>query len=1783
MTHKRRSRRQRRTQKGGAKKSVNPDICKGLPYLVNGFEYTTKTSEYVKGDYSQVDYKSFLDGTCKPIYVVSTTRISSYSLKGSFILMKNPEKLSLLVKKWIALLKPISASVIGSSVKDIALQRNVNPFKTYYDQLKLYNSILDNKSGILNMVTRDTELIYSDENILETFNGIRAQYNYYSDIPFNMKEFLGFEKIGGWMGTESGRIKTMKQIDEEVGKFSGNVVPNTNYKEDLKKNMEKELTIKTQASKALMILMTFVFCYLNYIPIPKGDLDMDTINRMTQTLNKLYEQINRFSSVKGTPEQMRTFLQTYVSDFNKNLKELKEVMSKKTAKPIVGGALSNVPNPVINSKQAEKLGPSPTSGIDKDEEEPFIEEFDDYRPIPQDVRNMEVKNVAEEQKEESQDKEAPQYVKKETKPSRRQAISAKISADQKVFNIVKDKIGIESATKEAIKTAEEAEKETEKAEKAEEEAGKRALYAEQQADLKKKTSFQLFKSKEQKEAEEGSKKAKENLKEAQKETLKSTLKSTSSKKAINTVKNVVLGQIREDAKETQELAKQYEPKFQTIPIERKSDDYKIAENELNKALTIYKQDKNNGYEDIVTSRYQTLLDIAKKEHLIANHENRKEKEKIKDTVQKDLEDWTNILGIKKALGTKNKLKLKPDQVDAEIIRLKISLKNTNDEIKGIGLDPSGNLTQAIKDEESAKEELEKAETEKSIANKNLEIKTGLNKDQIEKAEEAEEAKKIEKENLTKFHKDALEYYYERTQKNEEAKLAAEKATEARETVKQTSKKLEDASQKVKGMIPSDVKDKVKFEPLVDLLRKQNKLTRKIEKLNTSSDLQRGFLSDTLSYEKTIAYLYRPKDTNDPLKKFYEEIQKVVDFEIDKLYEFLKPSDLFDGNENVSDLDLKTFITRYADKSGKTIKELEAIAKKKEKDLEPEDIKILKNLRGLEKQNKIRARTHFFMKPLYFTVKKLQKAIQHKEEIKFGKNEHTFDSGTFKKDRLGGMKQYIKERARSETLFSMYPKTLKKDYKFVRLYNSEEYKQANAMLSLKEVPLENVFENTAYFKDRGFVFIKDPAKLRGMFVKYYYDEDDYVNGEQLLKPEFTKKEVVKGFLQFGQEKTETPPEPAYEELGKEKKSVFDALPGKNYGKTREVIKNTTELIKSAPKAASNAYEEGKTVNVEKEKKIIKRMSQLNQSHEIALRKEQINQITQKGGVIGIGSGLLTGAKTLAKGVVYGAIFIPFSIFHNVIGNAIDLTIFSAGQLKDLADDSSYLRLGMLATKKREECEKILEMLNINLYQVEDERINQLLLSVLYNIYNALDYIEKTEEKFRDRHGYTIDLFKPYIENLILKIKKNPFAFGESKLYASMNDAKKMLYFVYHILQQCKPKTLADVKKGIIEGIDNEENVLDKQIQNLKKELLTSAEDKKEELNKQIKELEDKKQIKEKTQELDDEIKQEDQTSAEILKKNEKPVKEILKKANKIVFDDKEMNEIFTTPKTYIVKRHSSDSKMQLVKRLDVMPEVSIIAPDHVPALASIFVYRTGVDPDQKEKNEEAAAKAVVSKAKADAKAAEKKIKDAASQEETKIKKGQNFELEKEKLKQKGQIDLSTLEGRTKLQLKEKEIEKEIKLIRERHKVQVESSEMKYRQEMSRFSAETAQANKLSKDESKKELARIAEDKKRSESQHKLEIDKFNAELAIALEKAKSGSKMSNMESEPVIKGYSTKNTTANRSNRNRTNTNTIKNVTMKIANKTGKTGKEQTVCINGKCYTVNIDGNGKKISINPMPQ
>ena len=198
--------------KGG--KPINPDKCKGLPYLVKGLEYDVKTEAYIKGE-AQTDYKAFFDGNCKPPYVVSTMHMS-HSLKGSYLLVKNPEPLGILIQKWIKLIEPLSKELFASSA--VGLRSNINPFKTYYDQLQLYNSLLVNKKGMLSkMVTSDSEAFFTEDNIRETLQGIKMKYDYFSGLPFDMKEFLGFEKIGsGWMSTEAGRKQKMLEIDEEV-------------------------------------------------------------------------------------------------------------------------------------------------------------------------------------------------------------------------------------------------------------------------------------------------------------------------------------------------------------------------------------------------------------------------------------------------------------------------------------------------------------------------------------------------------------------------------------------------------------------------------------------------------------------------------------------------------------------------------------------------------------------------------------------------------------------------------------------------------------------------------------------------------------------------------------------------------------------------------------------------------------------------------------------------------------------------------------------------------------------------------------------------------------------------------------------------------------------------------------------------------------------------------------------------------------------------------------------------------------------------------------------------------------------------------------------------------------------------------------------------------------------------------------------------------------------------------------------------------------------------------
>lgn len=332
MTRKRRVRRRRRTQKGKAKPKqkggksmqkggkplrINPPICKGLPSLVNGLEYgSIQTEKYVKNQ-TQTDYKAFFDGTCYPPYVVSTTHMSGYTLKGSFILMKKPEEVSMVLDKWMKWIQPISKEMFSSSL--VGIRSNINPFKSYYDQLQLYKTALENKKSMfVKAVTSDSEILVSEENIKSTLQMIKMKYDYYNDIPFNMKEFLGFEKMSGWFGTEAARIKGMQEMDAEVDKLKGDATPYDSAKvlADIKEENDK----KKAASKAILVLTTYVFCYLNRAT------NVGSLEQILGVLNKLYEQINSFSNKGGTPEDSMGLINTFVEKFPEHLKELKTSM-----------------------------------------------------------------------------------------------------------------------------------------------------------------------------------------------------------------------------------------------------------------------------------------------------------------------------------------------------------------------------------------------------------------------------------------------------------------------------------------------------------------------------------------------------------------------------------------------------------------------------------------------------------------------------------------------------------------------------------------------------------------------------------------------------------------------------------------------------------------------------------------------------------------------------------------------------------------------------------------------------------------------------------------------------------------------------------------------------------------------------------------------------------------------------------------------------------------------------------------------------------------------------------------------------------------------------------------------------------------------------------------------------------------------------------------------------------------------------------------------------------------
>lgn len=1767
------------SQRGGTAQKPVINLCTGLPHPVNGLEYTTKTEEIVKGQ-PNPDYKSYFDSNCKPLFYVSTNH-SSKSALAKFMILKNPQKVSIVVNKWITLLEPIKAQVIGSSKLEMVSRTNVNPFMDYYAQLQRYKSLFENKSMMstrsgTNLLkatmtaastlgkSMDTEALYSDETIMETFNGITQQYKYYSDMPFNMKEFLGFEGIGGWLGTEASRKKSMEAVDSEVTMLQNLTNPDPQKKEPTRRLMQIEKETKIKAAKTALVLSLYVFCYLNYMPIPKGKMDEDTINRMIQTLNKFYEQINTFSG-GGSPEGINVLLTAYVDGFVTNLKNLKTEMEKKRAKPIVGGArhvgiqLERLPSSDALKKpqlrvEASSTTDTPTkpklllnklspqqfnflkSGREPETEEeaavlarlnqktleeveaktgpeaatvvgseaktgPEARSFMSYlRPTPESAEAKEEKALKKALKEAANARKADTEADTEAGWRASQRVHDALNyvkvtnenVDKKAAEIAKNKRGIIAAT-------EEAEQQDNKAQKRKATSKTSATKMMKTAERKRSrdTGIDFLDPKER-----------TNARIALKKATRANYNAQLAEEAIGKVRGQVLKQINQDSEKTEQAAKDYKPVVPTISVEKKSGKYAIAEKALREAINLYNEDKNDIHEKIVTAQYKKLSEIVEEDIQTAEKQKvvfpEKYDEKVlqKNNLQKELEEWTDYRGEEKDPG-----KFNPDELDGKILTLKISIQENKKELEDIKkkIPNVFELDPLVEQEKNAYVIFEKAQSDKRSADKTLAVKSGLIKEaediraaekdyeELKNKPEPSDLEKRELADLKKTYEKQLTIYYSQVQNvspgNRDVEEALEKAKAAKtnldkeQAVKDTkTKEVDGKVSDLKKAYSDNTKDIDKYDKL---LRDNASKEREIKKFDASSKLQRDFLSETLSYEKTIAYLYRPKDTRDPLKEFYAAINiDKVTKTVDELYMLIvktvkdpagkdKTEDPLDGNENVSYDDLKTFI------------------------------------QSNEGENKMRARTHFFMKVVYGFAKDLHKMIKHTTMTGIGVNDHTIDNQKFSKNRLKEMKEYLKEMARGQTLFSFYPNsndpaatgappanpgdeptinpkdTLINDYKFVRLYNSTEYKQASLMFSLKEAKLEHVFENTAYFKDRGFVFIKDPAKYMGMFVKYYYDENDYLKGETLTKPTFEEKEETKEA------------DKAYEELGGETTmdKVGKTLKGMNYagtGTSGQIVSDffdtdkDTGVIKSTKTAKNAIYETTKSIEGVFSKNKEKAAQELEKKQENALRKQQIMNV-QTGGAVEEpkkftwtnrghqGVGVVTGL--IASGIALA--WLPTSIVLNIIINPVKIAFYPLGKALlvlfdqvNLLNSSSYKSLGTMAETKSAECKKVVKMLAMNCEQEKDQRANQLLLSILSNIYNAVDYIEKAEEKFRDRHEYQISEFKPYIEKLVSNIKKDPVKFGEQSLYKSMNEPKKMLYFVYAILQKCKPKTLADAKKGKIDDIDidkpsdlnkkeidelqakiNEINEQKKnqdaqitKINELKGEIKTFAdqdnkrrpleellaivsngtsvsvsvvplqfekdvasaiakadkkisenqkeiakiEGEKKSLDKQIKDLEAKgakmkakDDLKIESEDLDKDISEEEKTAAQTLKKNEKPIKELLKKNPPINFDMKEPLEMFKDPKTYLYTRYSGiTSGKEMSKTVTLMDGVDMLVPTHLPAAASVFVYKTG------QKDETQLAKEAEAKEAADKKAvlaqanAERKSKEAIAKTQAK---------------------------------------------------------------------------------------------------------------------------------------------------------------------------------------------------------
>ena len=787
-----------------------------------------------------------------------------------------------------------------------------------------------------------------------------------------------------------------------------------------------------------------------------------------------------------------------------------------------------------------------------------------------------------------------------------------------------------------------------------------------------------------------------------------------------------------------------------------------------------------------------------------------------------------------------------------------------------------------------------------------------------------------------------------------------------------------------------------------------------------------------------------------------------------------------------------------------------------------------------------------------------------------------------------------------------------------------------MFDLNKIALENKFVNTTYLNGHGFVFVEDPA----FFKAYYYDTEDYSNGTTFEKPDLETKPK---FSIFGESK-EPVAKPAYAIPGKEPtglattvvKGIAEAaskVPMGEYSTRllaagKQTVENTVYLGKEAGKGVgtgisgagtgvSSTYDSGVDFGVEKfvadtnpfdtkQKRLEKAASKIREAEDEA--KQKGGSVTRSN-VIGkmfpktVGVVKYLGTKTgNLLGGVFSLVVVPLELLTRVALVPVLLTGLSLESAKDYfsakLDNNSYLNMNKMAKEKASECEQIAKLLRTNWAHTEHTRTQQNVLQVLSNLYANVEYIEQQEIAFRDLHEYPIETFKTMVGNLISRVSDPLFEKG--KLYPLLKDTKKMTYVVYRMLQECVPITLSDRKSELLGEKKASTSEYDLKLEGLQKQLreeeakAEKAKDKTEsttkiaEINAAIKDLESKKG---EFDTLEKDLKEEPAA----LDANDKIIKEMMKKAPTITFTPEDINTLFDNKETFVSKRYSSEIKRKLTERFDLMPElsVSIVAPTNAkaPALASLFVYDTGVDPDQAEKNkaaEEKQKRRDASKAASDAKMLEmSKLR----REERMKKREQNTQLAKVRTAEAGETHRAQIEADTKLKMKDKEIANRLREIQANHKAAVDTSRLQQNREMKKLSREIAEAKRKDTAESKREVLRLEADKKRSEAQYRGELNKLKTELIASIEKIKPGEGQKeaaamDLGSEPVTSEPVTSEPVTNTTKTNpaKTTTNTTKATTNMNAGKTvktntntGKTTRKTRTCVNHKgrkrCYDV----------------